>query len=68
MILLTLEAGAVVLTSARELKGTVMTARNPALAGRNQAGTKTINIRIALPLATFRSKAASSGGAEVIQH
>lgn len=66
MILLTLEAGAAVLT--RELKGTLMTARSPALAGRNQAGTKHINSETALPLATFKCQAASSGGAMVLQH
>lgn len=68
MILLTPEAGAAVLTPARELKGAVMTARSPAQAGRNQAGTKTTTTGTALPLATFSHQAASSGGAEVLQH
>lgn len=68
MILLTPEAGAAVLTPARELKGAVMTARSPAQAGRNQAGTKTTTTGTALPLATFSPQAASSGGAEVLQH
>lgn len=68
MILLTLEAGAAVLTSARELKETVMTAQSPALAGRNQVGTKNIHSETALPLATFKSQAASSVGASALIH